>query len=128
MNLFLFGFSKAKTGAKTAPRVPKLGYFDGRVPKLSCRVKLATSGAGVVCHVYSDPPISCYYSFILLKVTHVMFRSKGADNKASKMLHFDENQTLITRNQGVRAYMLHNKKFFCSQKKILFFCVMSHFK
>ena len=29
-------------------RVPKLGYFDWRVPKLSSRVALATSGAGVV--------------------------------------------------------------------------------
>ena len=30
MNLFLFGFTKTKTGAKTAPRAPKLSYFDGR--------------------------------------------------------------------------------------------------
>ena len=29
MNLFLFGLSKTETGAKTAPRVPKRGYFDG---------------------------------------------------------------------------------------------------
>ena len=32
--------------------MPKLGYFDGRVPKVSSRVTLATSGAGVVCHMY----------------------------------------------------------------------------
>ena len=32
--LFLFGLSKTETGAKTAPWVPKLGYFDGRVPNL----------------------------------------------------------------------------------------------
>ena len=42
MNLFLFGFTKTKTGAKTAPWGPKLSYFDGRVPKLSSRVTLAT--------------------------------------------------------------------------------------
>ena len=35
MNLFLFGLSKTETGAKTAPRVPKLGYFDRLVPKHS---------------------------------------------------------------------------------------------
>ena len=29
MNLFLFGFTKTKTGAKITPRVPKLSYFDG---------------------------------------------------------------------------------------------------
>ena len=31
--LGLFGLSKTVTGAKTAPRVPKLGNFDWRVPK-----------------------------------------------------------------------------------------------
>ena len=41
----LFGFSKTETGAKTAPRLPKLGYFDGRVPKLRSRLTLVTSGA-----------------------------------------------------------------------------------
>ena len=45
----LFGLQK--TAAKTVPRMPKLGYFDGRVPKLSSWVTLATSGAGVVCHI-----------------------------------------------------------------------------
>ena len=43
INIIFFGLTK-KTGAKTAPRVPKLGYFDGRVPKVSSRVTLATSG------------------------------------------------------------------------------------
>ena len=51
MNLFLFGLSKTETGDKTASRVPKLGYYDGRVPKFSSRMTLATSGAGVVCHM-----------------------------------------------------------------------------
>ena len=37
MNLFLLGFTKTKTGAKTAPRAPKLSYFDGRAPQLSVR-------------------------------------------------------------------------------------------
>ena len=46
--IFVWSF---KNGTKTSPRVPKLGYFDGRVPKLSSRVTLATSGAGVVCHI-----------------------------------------------------------------------------
>ena len=50
MNLFLF--EKTETGAIIAPWVPKLGYYDGRVPKLSSRVSLATSRAGVVCHKY----------------------------------------------------------------------------
>ena len=48
-NIIFFGLTK--TGAKTAPRVPKLGYFVGRVPKVSSRVILVTSGAGVVCHI-----------------------------------------------------------------------------
>ena len=48
---FFFGFSKTKMGAKITSLVPKLGYFDGRVPKLSCRVTLAMSGAGVVGHM-----------------------------------------------------------------------------
>ena len=40
INLFLFGFTKMKTGAKTAPRAPKLSYFDGRAPQFfSARVK-----------------------------------------------------------------------------------------
>ena len=46
-----FGFTKTKTGAKNAPRAPKLGYFDGRAPLLSARVTLVPSGAGVVCHM-----------------------------------------------------------------------------
>ena len=53
INLIFFGLKK--TGAKkTAHRVPKLGYFDGRGPKVSSRVTLAPSGAGVVCHVKVD--------------------------------------------------------------------------
>ena len=50
INIFFLGLQK--TVVKTAPRVPILGYFDGRVPKVSSRVTLATSGAGVVCHMY----------------------------------------------------------------------------
>ena len=34
-HLFMFGFTKTKTGAKTSPRAPKLCYFDGRAPHLS---------------------------------------------------------------------------------------------
>ena len=30
----LFGYTKTKTGAKTAPQAPKLSYFDGRAPQL----------------------------------------------------------------------------------------------
>ena len=52
MNLFLFGLSKTEAGAKTAPRAPKLGYFDRRGPKLSARVTLATLGADVACLNY----------------------------------------------------------------------------
>ena len=50
-DFILFGLSKTETAAKTAPRVPKLGDFDGRVPKLSFRVT-HKSGAGVVCHIH----------------------------------------------------------------------------
>ena len=39
--IFVLSFKNGKTGAKTAPRVPQLGYFDGRVPKLSSPVTLA---------------------------------------------------------------------------------------
>ena len=59
MNLFVFGLSKAETGGKTAPRVPKLGYADVRVPKLSFRVALATSGAGVVYHIHINVKSNC---------------------------------------------------------------------
>ena len=38
MNLFLFDFTKTKTGAKTAPQAPKLSYFDGRPPILVPRL------------------------------------------------------------------------------------------
>ena len=49
----LVATSKMVTGVKTAPRVPELGYFNGRVPKLSSRVTLATSGTSVVFHKVS---------------------------------------------------------------------------
>ena len=56
---------QVQTGAITALRVSKLGYFDGRVPKLSAQVTLATSGAGVVCHMYLE--LLCAYSLTVLK-------------------------------------------------------------
>ena len=48
-----FFLASQKTGAKTTHRVPKLGYFDGREPKVSSRVTLCTRNvpAGVVCHM-----------------------------------------------------------------------------
>ena len=52
MNLFLFDFTKTKTGAKTAPRAPKLSYLDERAPQLSTRVNYGTPAAGVVGHIY----------------------------------------------------------------------------
>ena len=39
-------FCLTKTGANTAPRVPKLGDFDGRVPKARSQVTLATCLGG----------------------------------------------------------------------------------
>ena len=39
------------------PWVPKLGYKGGRVPQLSSLGPLASSGAGVVCHVPFPPPL-----------------------------------------------------------------------
>ena len=47
-NLFFFVFTK--NGCQNRCWVPKLSCFDGRVPKVSSRVTLPTSGAGVVCH------------------------------------------------------------------------------
>ena len=47
-------FYKDKTDAKTAPRAPKLGYFDGRAPKLSARVNHGTPAAGVIGHMYTN--------------------------------------------------------------------------
>jgi hypothetical protein len=51
MHLFLFGCTKTKTGDKTAPRAPKLSYFDGRAPQLSARVNHGTPAAGVIGHI-----------------------------------------------------------------------------
>ena len=51
-HLSLFGFTKPKTGPKTAPRAPKLSYFDRRAPQLSDQVTIVPSGAGVVCNTY----------------------------------------------------------------------------
>ena len=53
MTLFLFGFTKTKTGAKTAPREPKLSYFAKWAPQLSDRVNHGTPAAGVVGHMYN---------------------------------------------------------------------------
>ena len=50
MNLFLIGFTKTVTGAKTAPRAPKLSYFDVRAPQLSARANLGTPG--VIGHIF----------------------------------------------------------------------------
>ena len=51
-HLFLFGFTKTKTGAKTVPRAPKLSYFHGRAPQLSAWVYHGTPTAGVIGHIY----------------------------------------------------------------------------
>ena len=54
MHLFLFGFTKTKTGARTAPRAPELSYFDGRAPQLSAPVNHGTPAAGVIGHMYNE--------------------------------------------------------------------------
>ena len=41
------GFTKTKT----APRAPKLSYFDGRAPQLSARINHGTPAAGVIGHI-----------------------------------------------------------------------------
>ena len=51
MNSLLFGFTKTKTGAKTAPLTPKLSYFDGRSPQLSARVNQERRPPGVIGHM-----------------------------------------------------------------------------
>ena len=64
--IFVRSFKK-ETCAKTAPREPKRGNFDGRVPKLGSRVTLAKSGAGVACHIYiyfnfcSNFKLNCFF-------------------------------------------------------------------
>ena len=58
--LFLFGFTKTKTGAKTAPQAPKLSYFDGRAHQLIAQVNHGTPlAAGVIGHVYTNTPVKC---------------------------------------------------------------------
>ena len=52
LNLFLFGFTKTKTGVTTAPRAPKLSYFDGRAPQLSARVNHRMPATGVIGIMY----------------------------------------------------------------------------
>ena len=47
-------FQNTEMGAKTTPCVLKQGYFDGRVPKLSFLVTLATSGAGMGIILYAN--------------------------------------------------------------------------
>ena len=63
------------SGAKTAPRAPKLGYFDRRAPQLSARVNHGTPAAGVIGHVRvciqkNLKSVRCKISFclILLKI------------------------------------------------------------
>ena len=61
MHFFLFGLSKTESGAKTAPRVPKLGYYDGRVPKLSSTHATSRRGPSwsVICRApfHEEKPI-----------------------------------------------------------------------
>ena len=52
---------------------------------------------------YSDQVLR-YVGFYFLKVKQVMFGSVGANNKSVSIVHL--NQTLITWDQGVWAYML----------------------
>ena len=49
--IFVWSF-KNGNGRQNRSLGAKLGYFDWRVPKLSSRVTLATSWAGVVCHIF----------------------------------------------------------------------------
>ena len=46
MNLFLFGFTKTKMGAKTEL------HRHGRAPQLSARVNQGTLAAAVIGHMY----------------------------------------------------------------------------
>ena len=41
-------FYRNETDTKTAPRAPKLSYFDGRAPHLSAQVNHGTLAAGVI--------------------------------------------------------------------------------
>ena len=65
MNLFLFGFTKTKTGTKTALRAPKLSYFDGRAPLLSARVNHGTPAAGVIDHLHCSPVRNIETAFVI---------------------------------------------------------------
>ena len=54
-----FGLTKTETGAKTAPRAPKLFYKGG----LSARY---AAGAGVACHISPEKPEDTKKPFYLL--------------------------------------------------------------
>ena len=49
--IFVWSF-KNGNGRQTTPRGPKIGYFDGRVPKLSSWVTLAMSGQRGMSYIY----------------------------------------------------------------------------
>ena len=51
-NLFLFGFTKTKTGAKTSPSAPKLSYFDRRAPQLRAWVNHGAPAADMIEHMH----------------------------------------------------------------------------
>ena len=55
-------FYKTKTGAKTAPRAPKLSFFDERAPQLSALVNHGTPAAGVIGHKELIFNTSIYFS------------------------------------------------------------------
>ena len=73
-NLFLV---LQKTGAKTAPWVPKLGYFDGRAPQLSAGLTTERRRYRpyVHCALYISQftDILLFYSISVLKVCHIYF-------------------------------------------------------
>ena len=103
-------------GAKTTPRMPKLGYFDGRVPKVSSRVALATaSGAGVVCHIFCgihtiwDEYAQLAYNWIaMIKRIEEISQIKMFNpnfKKKSYYLHFKPILSVLQRHT-TRIFML----------------------
>ena len=70
-NLFVL----QKTGAKTAPLAPKLGYFDGWAPQLSVRVNPEMPAAGLIGHMFPGP----------LKVQKIWGIKLGKPQKSSSL-------------------------------------------
>ena len=111
MNLFLFGFTKTKTGAKTAPRAQKLSYLDGWAPQLSARVNDGTPAAGVIGHIVLQTADPKHFGFYILIQIKTDTRLKSNHTLLSHIL-YDMNllRFLFLRLSGLRPLLTHANK------------------